>query len=429
MGTGPLTEALIFGLISAVSLPLGAIAARLWVPSDRAIAALMAFGAGALLSALTIDLVAGALEEGEFYALAGGAVLGGVLFIALNQLVNKKGGFLRKSATTFRYLRRLKAKKLQDLFKSLSETSFFNQLPPDEIAALVPSIDSRRYPAGATIIRQGDPGDSLFIVEEGRIEISTGEAARRIATLAEGDVLGEMALMTGEPRSASAVAQIDCRVWIVLKEDFDRAVATSPHLAEALSNLTAARIANLKEQSVIADDEAERWFRKARHTVDEELLLPTATEIREAAGEHAGAPMAIWLGILLDGIPESLVIGASLVHSSVSLSLIAGLFLSNFPEALSSSASMRQANYSFTRILVMWTSLLVFTGIGSVFGSIFFTEASPSVFALVEGIAAGAMLTMIAETMLPEAFQKGGTVTGISTLLGFLAAIFFKTLE
>ena len=77
MGTGALTEALIFGLISAVSLPLGAIVARFWVPSDRAIAALMAFGAGALLSALTIDLVGNALEEGEFFALAGGAILGG----------------------------------------------------------------------------------------------------------------------------------------------------------------------------------------------------------------------------------------------------------------------------------------------------------------------------------------------------------------
>ena len=406
MGLGPLTEALIFGLISAVSLPLGALAARFWVPRDRVIAALMAFGAGALLSALTIDLVAGALEEGEFYALAGGAVLGGALFVALDQLVNKKGGFLRKSATTSRYLKRLKAKQLQELFKSLSETPLFNQLPPDEIAALVPCIDSRAYAAGASLIRQGDPGDSLFIVESGRIQISTAKPRKHLATLAAGDVLGEMALVTGEPRSASATAETDCRVWIVLKEDFDRATATSPHLAEAVKTLATERIASLREQQVIADEDAERWFRKARQTVGEELLMPTATEIREAAGEHSGAPMAIWLGILLDGIPESLVIGASLVHSTMSLSLIAGLFLSNFPEALSSSASMRKANYSFMRIIIMWTSLFLFTGIGAVLGNLFFTEASPSVFALVEGIAAGAMLTMIAETMLPEAFQK-----------------------
>ena len=429
MFENPLVEALVFGLLSAVSLPLGAIVARFWVPRDRALAALMAFGAGALLSALTIDLVAGAVEEGEFYPLAGGAILGGALFIALDQLVNKKGGFLRKSATTFRYLRRLKAKKLQELFRSLSETEFFNRLPAEEIAALVPVIDSRTYAAGSQIIREGDPGDSLFIVDQGRVQISTKSSGTTIATLQSGDVLGEMALVTGAPRSATAVAETDTRVWIVLKEDFDRALATSPHLSEAVSRVAVERISQLKDRHLIGDAEADKWFRQARNTVDEEHLMPTATEIREAAGEHSGAPMAIWLGIFLDGIPESLVIGASLVQASVSLSLIAGLFLSNFPEALSSSAAMRQANYRFTRIIVMWTSLLVFTGIGAVLGNLFFTGASPAVFALVEGIAAGAMLTMIAETMLPEAFQKGGAVTGISTLLGFLAAIFFKTLE
>ena len=70
-----LLQALSFGLISAVSLPLGALVARFWIPQDRVLAALMAFGAGALLSALTIDLVGGALESGEFFALAAGAIL------------------------------------------------------------------------------------------------------------------------------------------------------------------------------------------------------------------------------------------------------------------------------------------------------------------------------------------------------------------
>jgi zinc transporter ZupT len=144
---------------------------------------------------------------------------------------------------------------------------------------------------------------------------------------------------------------------------------------------------------------------------------------------HKGAPLAIWLGILLDGIPESLVIGASLVQAQISYSLIGGLFLSNYPEALSSSVGMRQQGFPFRRILLMWTSLMVVTGIGAALGNIFFTGAAPSLFALVEGIAAGAMLTMIAQTMLPEAYFKGGSIIGFSTLLGFLAAIFLKTLE
>ena len=157
--------------------------------------------------------------------------------------------------------------------------------------------------------------------------------------------------------------------------------------------------------------------------------MPTSTEIKEAAKEHGSAPLAIWIGILLDGIPESLVIGSSMLHASISLSLIGGLFLSNYPEALSSSTGMREHGYSFGKILAMWASLMVITGIGAYVGNIFFADASHSLFAVVEGIAAGAMLTMIAETMLPEAFHRGGSITGFSTLLGFLTAILFKAIE
>jgi zinc transporter ZupT len=72
---------------------------------------------------------------------------------------------------------------------------------------------------------------------------------------------------------------------------------------------------------------------------------------------------------------------------------------------------------------------MVITGIGAALGNLFFVGAKPFAFALVEGVAAGAMLTMIAQTMLPEAYMRGGSIIGISTLLGFLTAIFFKTLE
>ena len=79
--------------------------------------------------------------------------------------------------------------------------------------------------------------------------------------------------------------------------------------------------------------------------------------------------------------------------------------------------------------MLMWGSLALLTGIGALLGNLFFATAPLFAFSFVGGIAAGAMLTMIAETMLPEAFHKGGAVTGLSTLLGFLVAILFKTLE
>ena len=90
---------------------------------------------------------------------------------------------------------------------------------------------------------------------------------------------------------------------------------------------------------------------------------------------------------------------------------------------------MRQQGMNFRRIFVMWTSLMFLTGIGAALGVVFFAGAPPVLYSLIEGVAAGAMLTMIAQTMLPEAYFKGGSITGFATLLGFLAAIFFKTLE
>ncbi|MFC1857309.1 cyclic nucleotide-binding domain-containing protein [Thermodesulfobacteriota bacterium] len=422
--------AFVFGLISAASLPLGAITARFWIPKQRVVAAMMAFGAGALLSALTIDLVGEALKKGEFYPLAAGCILGGALFVVLNQLVNNKGGFLRKTATTINYLKRKRLKEFRTIFEKMSRVPLLNHLPPEEIYQLLPYITSRAYEKGRTIVRQGEPGDSLFIIEAGQVEIiDEQKGSQVIAVLGADDVFGEMALVTGEPRSATAKAASDTRVWMILKEHFDRLLQISPKLADAVRYLVQERISDLKNKEYIAPDMAEKWYSQAVKRIDEEIIIPTETEIKEAASAHGGAPLAIWLGILLDGIPESLVIGSSMLKSSISFSLLAGLFLSNYPEALSSSVGMREHDYSYKKIFWMWTSLMIITGIGAFLGNIFFVGAPLFLFALIEGIAAGAMLTMIAETMLPEAYHKGGAITGFMTLLGFLAAIFFKTLE
>jgi zinc transporter ZupT len=80
------------------------------------------------------------------------------------------------------------------------------------------------------------------------------------------------------------------------------------------------------------------------------------------------------------------------------------------------------------RILMMWTSIMLVTGIGAFAGNIFFENVSPGIYALVDGLAAGAMLTMIAETMLPEAFHIGGSVTGLSALAGFLVTLLCKVI-
>ena len=139
--------------------------------------------------------------------------------------------------------------------------------------------------------------------------------------------------------------------------------------------------------------------------------------------------MGIFLGLLLDGIPESLVIGMSMLdRPTVSAALLAGLFLSNLPEAMSSAVGMKTQGVGTARIIGMWAFLMLFIGVGAFLGNVLFAGAPIWIIAAFEGAAAGAMLTMIAQTALPEAYEQGGWLSGIATLLGFLAAFFVRTL-
>ena len=150
-----LLTAFVMGLISASSLPMGAITAAFWRPSDRVTAMLMAFGGGALLAALTIDLVAASVEEGHFYALAFGAVVGGLLFTSLNQLVNDYGGFLRKASTTIYHLRRKQHQQIRQIISRIHQVRLFHNLPTADFKAIAPSVRIMPLSPGGGHLPQG----------------------------------------------------------------------------------------------------------------------------------------------------------------------------------------------------------------------------------------------------------------------------------
>jgi hypothetical protein len=229
----------------------------------------------------------------------------------------------------------------------------------------------------------------------------------------------------------TAVAMEGTSVWELRRMDLDSVIRKAPSFAQRIRAFVedGEAVAYLTKRQRFDADKSARWRRAALRCLDTREPLPAAADMTPAHRQNKGAPIAIFLGITLDGIPESLVIGASTIHSTVSVSLIVGLFLANYPEALSSSMGMRQQGFPFRWVLVMWSALMVITGAGAAAGSLLLLGAEPDTFALIEGLAAGAMLTMIAETMLPEAYLKGGSVVGLSTLFGFLIAIFSKTLE
>lgn len=603
-----LIQAFTYGIISACSLPLGSLTTLLWKPSDRAIAFLMAFGGGALLAALTIDLVASTLAKGDFYPLATGCIIGGLIFVALNQIVNDFGGFVRKASTQIYHIRRIKYRRFKKILSVLKRVDVFKQLKKEDLKNLSEAIYLWNVKQDTLIFSQGEPCDELYIIASGQVELLDPEELVASLFLEQNDDLGWLAFITGTPYRFTARATKNTSLWVLPKTAFIHMLTTSPELAEAVqhwfkntivkdylhkhhhlsakaindwcidssqqiaqhdlyhsavqikhnanvfkkissniknfelfNNLPTDELETIAEHLVykkyakgntffhngevsdhmfiidsghvsiidvldrfnhcmglknndtfgsnafmtggrytmsaialesttvwvlrrkefnhllrilpdlakrykthlqqqvtldylvhrqqLSEDSAILWSNNAVKQLTYGKEIKPVMAFHTEVSQHKGAPLGIWLGLVLDGIPEALVIGASLIHSNLGYSLLAGLFLSNYPEALSSSVGMRQQGMKFSVILMMWTTLMLMTGILSVLGNIYFAGVGHTVFSFTQGLAAGAMLTMIAQTMLPEAYFKGGEIIGFSTLLGFLAAIFFKTLE
>jgi len=422
-------DAFLYGIISAVALPLGAVLAFKWTPKPRLLASLMAIGAGALLAALTIDLVAVSVDKGHFFPLAGGMIAGGIFFVILNKIVNSKGGFLRKTATTITHIISRQNKRQKTIFRKLSRVRFFHHLSPARAQVIIPYLSRYHYRQGKMMVHEGDPGDMFYIVEDGEAIIMDDKSNSIVGLLQPNDTYGIIELMTGKKHNYNVVVKEDMHVWVINKESLDRIIALNPRLSKEIKDLVTEKIHLLEITSEVPEDLSQQWYHEALEHFDVRNLPITESDVKEELREHGNPSMAIWLGILLDGIPESIVIGSSLLlQSKISMSLLAGLFLSNFPEALSSSVGMKIQKIPNRKIFIMWTSIMIITGIGAFFGNVLFDNVSPAVFALVDGMAAGAMLTMIAETMLPEAFHIGGSITGLSALAGFLAALLFKIL-
>jgi CRP-like cAMP-binding protein len=585
------------GALSAVSLPLGAITARLWQPADRMLGILTAFGAGALLAAVTIGIVAPMLDLGQTGPLVAGAVVGGLAFEVLNRTINARGGFLRKASTTLVYAEQRERRRRRRVFEHLERIELFDGLPDRELDLLAESGRIVEYPADRLIYGRGDPAetlrvivrgsvtlehpegsrllsghaafgfrsflagtphgssavaaadptevleiprlhfldvlehaerlrerlqsylaggsvatylreehgfepaaiddwlarvradgghgtvrareaphpgadfvarasgirrtpvfadlpadelerigerllrkehrrghsfyrpgdapDRLYVLEHGQVSLVTAGGPHDGEPLTDGDAFGALSFFTGAPHVSTAVATTDVTVWVLRRADLPELLADLPGLRAAVErDLGQDDVQRyLREQQGAAPQQAERWVRRAMRSVASARPAP---EIRSHVADHA-APMAIWLGLLLDGIPESFVIGAEATAAVGGAALIAGLFLSNYPEALSSSVGMHEQGWAWRRILLLWSSLLVAAAIGAGIGAIVFEGASPAVAAGIRGVAAGAMITVIAETMLPEAFARSGSASGLAALSGFLVTLLFGT--
>lgn len=347
-----------WGVLSAVSFPLGCAIGLFWPTMPiklRAVA--MGFGGGALLFALTLSLFGEVLfhidkyGHGPMLVMLFCALAGGMIFLALDFLIEERGGWVRRLSKNRKRLLEWRKKRLR------------------------PMLDK---------LRRKNGGYAHFsTVESYQLEIEQ-ELEEEISRLDEKELHLQT---TWNPATEESKADFDTLAAPLVEEgEVDAAIASSGPPPDSL----------------------------------------------EPVGSGVG--LAIWLGMLIDGIPEALVIGITTVSADgVSYALVIAFFLANLPEALSSSIIMLENGMSKLVISCMWLFLVAMTGVGAIIGS-FMKEpedAGPNdAFyygtSAIEGLAAGAMLVVISNAMLPEAFRQGGSLSGLSVLCGFLAALFLE---
>lgn len=138
-------------------------------------------------------------------------------------------------------------------------------------------------------------------------------------------------------------------------------------------------------------------------------------------GQDPGTGTGIALGALLDGIPESAVLGLSMVGGGgVSEAVLVAILISNVPEGLSSTAELKRSGRSASYVFLLWSSIAVAGAVASILGFVLLDTASGEMTAFITALAAGAILAMISDTMIPEAFRSAHAFTGLLATAGFL---------
>ncbi len=458
MGTTLVIWAAILGAIAAGSMVLGAIVGITTPMSNATVGAMCGFGAGALISALSIELVSPTVEAlahadiahrveetHHFVTLLIALIGGGLIFITLDQLLSAHGGYLRKGAYVIAQHARNKSKRQADLMQSIGNSSFFSSMSPDMMHDLVKLLQPKFLVEDEHLFSVGDASSELYIVRAGSITLTHADGSSH--TVERGDLLGEVSFLAHQAHSTTAVAEHGPAELLVLhKSQYEVFSRSHPEFAASVRELAAQRILENKrhvDQAAVAKQAWANLAIDAIRTGGSEV--PTAAELNTMKEEHNNAGMAIWLGNLLDVIPESFVIGTvmlSIVATKTAtgmtlsfwdvmpLTLVGALFLSNFPEALSASVNMKSQGFSTGKIIFLWSVLTVICAVGAAFGAYVGESIPHSAMIVVEGIAAGAMLTMIGSAMLPEAAHLASpNMAGFSTLVGFVAAVGFKLFE
>ena len=306
-----LAMASLLGLGTTSSALLGA-AIGLYAPfSKRPLACLLAFAAGSLISALAIELAyegAQALHHQGYNARAAwafvsaGFAAGAIIYYSASLSLEQKGAAVRYVTQFREYAQARKQADISERIKLLATCDLMRHLPADQIEQILPCISDRHLKSGEILFNAGDPGDALYIVARGKMDVLTNgspgahASGDAIAQLDAGHAFGEMSLLSGGPRTATIRAAEDTDLMKIGKNDFDRLVVADPQLAGVVKHISHQRaISNLSAGGT----DAALWAKVASGSLDHLNRHEIVKMLTEAAN---GAGMAIVFGNILDTI-------------------------------------------------------------------------------------------------------------------------------
>jgi ZIP family zinc transporter len=146
--------------------------------------------------------------------------------------------------------------------------------------------------------------------------------------------------------------------------------------------------------------------------------------------QHSQLIVPMVLAIILDGIPESIVIGLGLFEGgTISIAMLAAVFISNLPEAIAGSSGMKSDGWSKRKITLLWLFIVLVCSLATVAGFSLFTNTTEKWLSFIQAFAGGAILMMLANSMIPEAYEHGGKHAGVATVLGFFLSVSTIILE
>jgi CRP-like cAMP-binding protein len=350
--------------------------------------------------------------------------MGFIIYYSASLFLEKKGAAVRYVTQFGEYALARKQADASERIKLLATCDLMRHLPAEQIERILPCIHECSLEPGEILFKAGDPGDALYIVAHGKVEVLTNglpgaeTCSSAIAVLGEGHAFGEMALLSGGPRTATIRAVEGADLLKIGKDDFDRLVASDRQLAAAVKRISRDRaISNLSAGGT----DAALWAKVASGSLDHLDRSETREMLTEAA---KGAGMAIVFGNILDTIPGCLVIGAKFTaFGNLSLALMLGMFLGGIPEAAASASMLTKAGYRPVAIFGLWSTVLLAGVVAAAAGKAFIggSDALMAIFA--QALAGGAVLALVAHAMIPVALEEGGSLVVLPTVAGFLFAL------